>query len=124
VSRWIRSQKAFSLFRYAAWIVVSTGLFIAFMLTPWFSQIGAMPRGQLLLRILGGTVGILGAPASLLIWSGMVAFCVREDDSPASAKIFWFALFFIAAWFGAAAYFFTVYRKQVQAEGYVRVSET
>jgi len=52
----------------------------------------------------------------------MVAFCVREDDSPASAKIFWLVLFFIAAWFGAAAYFFAVYRKQVRAEGYVHVS--
>ncbi len=94
---------------------------MAFMLTPWFSQIAAIPRGELVLRILGGTVGILGAPASLVIWCGMVAFCVREDDSPAGAKIFWFALFFIAAWFGAAAYFFTVYRKRVQAEGYVHV---
>jgi hypothetical protein len=91
---------------------------MGFMPTPWFSQIAAMPRGMLLLRILGGTLGVLGAPAALVIWSGMVAFCVREDHSPASIKMFWFVFFFITAWFGAAVYFFSVYRKQVQADGY------
>jgi hypothetical protein len=121
MSRWLRSQKAFSLFRYAAWGVVCMGLFMAFMLTPWFSQIAGMPRGELLLRILGGTLGVLGAPASLVLWFGMLAFCVREDDSPTSTKIFWFVVFFVFAFFGAAVYFFSVYRKQVQPEGYVSI---
>jgi hypothetical protein len=114
--RWIRSQKAFALFRYAAWVVVCVGLFIAFMLTPWFPQITARPSGDLLLRILGSAVGVLGAPASLVLWFGMVAFCAREDDSPTGTKIFWFVLFFVAAFFGSAVYFFSVYRKQVHAD--------
>jgi hypothetical protein len=83
-----------------------------FMMTPWFSEIEARPRADLFLRILGGALGVLGAPAALVLWVGMVAFCIRVDDSPVSAKIAWFILFFIAAWFGSAAYFFRVYRKQ------------
>jgi len=85
-----------------------------FMLTPWFGQIEAMSRGELLLRIIGGTLGVVGAIAALILWFGMVAFCLGEDDSPVSIKIFWFVLFLGTAFVGAAAYFFAVYRKQVQ----------
>jgi hypothetical protein len=97
------------------------GLFMAFMLTPWFSEIVATPRGQLCLRLLGGTVGVLGAPASLVILFGMMAFCAREDNSPGSTKILWFVFFFFTAPFGTVVYFFSAYRKQVQAEGYLPV---
>jgi heme/copper-type cytochrome/quinol oxidase subunit 2 len=45
----------------------------------------------------------------------MAVFCVMEDSSRVGTKIFWFVLFFTTACFGAAAYFFWVYRKQVQA---------
>jgi hypothetical protein len=85
-----------------------------FMLTPWFQEIDALPRGDTFLRILGAPLAVLGAPAALIIWLGMVVFCVREDRSPISVRIFWFVLFFMTAFFGAAAYFFRVYRKQVQ----------
>jgi hypothetical protein len=74
--------------------------------------------GELLLRLLGAPLGILGAPASLVVLSGMAAFCVREDNSPTTTKLFWFAVFFIIAMFGAAAYFFSVYQKQVGAQGH------
>jgi hypothetical protein len=86
-----------------------------FMLTPWFQQFQAVPRGKLVLQVLGGTLGVVGAPASLIIWFGMVAFCLREDRAPFSTKLLWFILFFIMAWFGSAVYFFRVYRKQVPA---------
>jgi hypothetical protein len=43
----------------------------------------------------------------------MMAFCVREDRSPLSSKVSWFVLFFATAFFGAAVYFFDVYKKQV-----------
>jgi len=121
MSRWIRSQKAFALFRYAAWVVVCMGLFMAFMLTPWFWQIAATPGGLLTLRILGGAAGVLGGPASLVILFGMMAFCVREDNSPTSTKILWFVFFFFTAPFGTVVYFFSVYRKQVQVEGYAPI---
>ena len=112
-SRWIRSERANSLFLYSSWVVVCVGFFMAFMLSPRFAHIEAMKNGDLLLRVLGGALGILGAPVSLVIWFGMVVFCAREDRSPIGIKILWFVLFFATASFGAAAYFFAIYRKKV-----------
>jgi hypothetical protein len=80
---------------------------------PWFLQIQTM-QIKLPLQILGGALGVVGGPAALFIWFGMVLFCVREDHSPVRSKIFWFIVFFATAPFGAVIYFFTVYRKQVQ----------
>jgi hypothetical protein len=115
MSQWLQSSKARTLFLYSSWAVICMGIFMLFMLSPWFQQIQAAPRGKLALQVLGGIVGAVGAPASLVIWFGMVAFCLRQDRSPAGTKVFWFILFFATAWFGSAAYFFRVYRKQVQA---------
>ncbi len=112
--RWLRSEKASRLFSCAAWIVVGVGLFMAFMLTPWFQQIDSLRGGDLFLRILGAPLGIVGAPASLILLFGMMAFCVREDHSPVSVKVLWFVLFLAIAMFGAAVYFFVVYRKQIE----------
>jgi hypothetical protein len=111
---WLRSDRARILFSYSSWAVVCMGIFMIFMLTPWFQQIEALPRGDLFLRILGAPLGVIGAPASLIIWFGMIAFCLREDISPTSNKVFWFIVFFTAAWFGATAYFFAVYNKQLR----------
>jgi hypothetical protein len=85
------------------------GIFMLFI--PLFQQIQAV-QIKFPLQILGGALGVVGAPASAIIWFGMVIYCVREDHD--SSKVFWFILFFTTAWFGAAIYFFTVYRKQVQ----------
>jgi hypothetical protein len=114
MSQWLRSSRANTLFLYSARVVVCVGMFMIFMLTPWFQEIETVPRGRLVLQVLGGTLGVVGAPAALVIWFGMAAFCLREDRSHVSTKISWFILFFVAAWFGSAAYFFMVYRKQVQ----------
>jgi hypothetical protein len=112
---WLRSEKASALFLYSAWVVVCAGLFMLFMLTPWFPEIEAMPKGELPLRILGGVLGVLGAPAALVIWTGMIVYCARIDTSAVGLKTFWFILFCTTAWFGAAVYFFTVYRRDVHA---------
>jgi len=90
------------------------GVFVIFMLTPWFRQIDALPTGDIVLRVLGGAAGIVGAPASIVLWFGMGAFCLFEDPSPVSHKVLWFLLFFATASFGSAAYFFKVYSRQVQ----------
>jgi hypothetical protein len=114
MSQWLRSNVARKLFLYSSWAVVCMGFFMIFMLTPWFSQIETMPREELALRVVGGALGIVGAPASIIIWFGMAAFCIFEDRSSVSVKIWWFVFFFTTAFFGAAVYFFKVYRKQVQ----------
>jgi len=117
MSGWILSQRAFAIFRYSAWVVVCMGLFMASMMTSWFWQIASMPKGMLFLRILGGTVGVLGAPASLIIWFGMMACCARDDNSSRGTKVLWFIFFFFTAPFGTLVYFFSVYRKQVRGDG-------
>jgi hypothetical protein len=123
MSRWLLSSKANTAFLYSSWIVVCMGSFMIFMMTPWFSQIEAMPRGVFLLRILGGVSGVVGAPASMIILLGMAAFCWREDRSEVSVKILWFILFFATACFGAAVYFFYVYRKQLPIPGQSSLSK-
>jgi len=93
---------------------------MAFMLTPWFSQIETFPMGKFAFRVLGGSLGVLGALAAPVIWVGMLIYCAREDDSPLGSKVFWFILFFTIAWFGSSAYFFSVYKKQRQVAGIPR----
>jgi len=121
MSQWLRSNKARTLFLFSSRAVMCMGLFMILILTPWFNQIDKVPIGDFLLRVLGGALGIVGGPASLILLFGMAVFCLREDRSPTGAKILWFVLFFATAWFGAAAYFFMVYRKQVRQDGDVAV---
>ncbi len=123
LSQLLRSNKARVLFLYSAWAVTCAGLFMIFMVTPWFQQVEALPRGRLFLQVVGGALGVVAAPAAFVIWFGMLAFCLREDRSRVSAKILWFILFFTAAWFGSAVYFFRVYRRQVRGPGIAASSQ-
>jgi hypothetical protein len=113
MSNWLVSKKTYALFLYSSWVVVFLGVFMVFMLTPWFQQIDTRHTGDLLLRFFGGILGVLGAPAALIILFGMAIFCVREDRAPTQTKFFWFIVFFTTACFGATAYFFRVYKRQV-----------
>lgn len=89
------------------------GFFILFLLSPWFRQIDALPKVDFFLRVLGGASGIVGSPASIVLWFGMLAYCLFEDTSRISHKVLWCLLFFATASFGSAIYFFKVYKKQV-----------
>ena len=114
MSGWLQSEKGSKLFLYATWIVVCLGIFMVFMLTPRFGQIDSFRAGDLVLRALGGALGVAGAPAALILWFGMVEFCLRYDKSPTGDKILWFIVFLLGACFGAALYFLVVYRKRVR----------
>lgn len=109
-----QSNKVPALYSYSAWAVVCSGVLMLFALTPWSKQIGSLPGIKPFLYLLGGVVGLAVVPALVIILLGMMIFCVREDHSPLHVKIFWFIVFFATGWFGAAVYFFTVYRRQVQ----------
>jgi len=111
---WLKSDRVQALFLLSSWVVICMGIFMIFVLTPWFRQIETLPNGKMLLHVVGGVVGVLGAPASLIILFGMAAFCVFEDGSRIRRKVFWLVLFFATACFGAAIYFFGVYRRQVE----------
>ena len=45
MSGWLRSSIAGKLFLYSSWAVVSMGIFMLFMLTPWFQQMQAVAGG-------------------------------------------------------------------------------
>jgi hypothetical protein len=113
MSKWLKTEQAQTLFFYCSWVVMCMGVFVAFMFTPWFQRVDSQPNVDLILRALGGALGVTGVPASLIIWFGMAAFCIRVDRSSLSTKVVWFVIFFATASFGAAAYFFWVYRRLV-----------
>ena len=73
-----------------------------------------MPTAVLVLRVLSGALGIICVPATVTLWFGMAFFCAREDHSRVSVRSLWFVLFLAAGPFASAAYYFRVYRKQVQ----------
>jgi hypothetical protein len=89
------------------------GIFMSFMLTPWFQQVEAVHTGKFILQVLGGSLGLVGVPATLIIIFGMAFFCVRKDVVSVGKKIAWFVFFFATAPFGSAVYFFIVYRKRL-----------
>jgi hypothetical protein len=80
MSGWLQSRKASALFLYVSWIVVCMGIFMAFMWTPWFRQIDSLRAGDLILRVLGGALGIAGAPAALIlmVWDGRILPAPRQ----------------------------------------------
>jgi len=117
MSRWLLTSKARRVFSWSSWTVVLIGIFFTFMLTPWYGEVQTMPRTLLVVRVLGGALGILGVPASLVLLVGMAVFCAKHDRPRFSVKLSWFILFFMIAPFGSAIYYFRVYRKSVPSGG-------
>jgi multisubunit Na+/H+ antiporter MnhG subunit len=87
---------------------------MAFMLTPWFRQIDAVPMGKLVLQILASPSAFFGAPAALIIIIDMAIHCISNGDFSIGTKILWSTFAFLTTPFGAAIYFFTVYKKQTK----------
>ena len=114
MSRWLVSKRANAIFLYSSWIIVYTGIFMAFMLTPWFRQFDSAPKSKLVLQILAIPPAFLGAPAALIIIFGMAIHCLSNSNFSIGTKILWSFFAFLTAPFGAAIYFFTVYKKQTR----------
>ena len=114
MSEFLRSSNALKLFRYSSWIIVGWGVVILFMLSPLYHLAETQTWSNVVVHVLLSPLAFLAAPACLVILFGMAIFCVREDRSPVGAKMLWFILFLTTACFGAAVYFFTVYRRQVR----------
>lgn len=114
MSRRLTTPCVHRVFLYSSCIVMLLALFMIFMATPLFNAVQSHPVGNLVLKIIGGAIGTLGAIAGLIIWFGMLWFWAREDQSPASRKVIWLVPFFLLACFGSAVYFFAVYVKQVR----------
>lgn len=116
MAHWLRSHKAQKLFTYSSWAVVCMGFFMAFMLTPMFDRIAAIPMGAVVLRVIGGAVGVLGAPGAIILWVAMLLNCMNDNNSHIATKTAWCLLFLVVACFGSATYFFAVYRKQMREQ--------
>jgi hypothetical protein len=114
MARWLRSERAMRLFSYSSKIVIGLGVFFVFMMTSWFGEVTQLKGGELSLRILGGFLGVLGAPAALIIWFGMLWFCLTQDGSDWDTRILWCFAFLVTGPFASALYFYTAYRKQIQ----------
>jgi hypothetical protein len=52
-------------------------------------------------------------PAMPILWFGMAVYCIRYDPSSFGSKIVWFFLFLLLGPAASAAYFFRVYRQQI-----------
>lgn len=111
---WIRSKRALTIFSYSAWTIVGWAVIIVFMVSPMYSLAETHLWSNVLVHVIFSPIAFLAVPACLVILVGMAVFCAREDDSPKGTKILWYILFLSTACFGAAIYFFAVYRKRVQ----------
>jgi len=75
------------------------------------------PLSLLVLKIVGGCIGVVGSVTGLIMFFGMLAYLIRYDQSPLIAKVLWLIAFFFTAFFGSTLYFFVVYRRPSTKSG-------
>jgi hypothetical protein len=103
----------FALFSCSAWVVVCWGIVIM------FSEILLQPNttfssDKLIALVLGGAITVVSIVAFLLIIFGMAFHCLSNSNFSNGTKILWSIFAFLTAPFGAAIYFFTVYKRQTK----------
>lgn len=111
---WLESKTMFALFSCSAWVVVCWGILMIFCLTFWFQQTKTFQSDNLIVLILDVAFVVVSIVAFLIIISGMAIHCLSKSDFSISTKILWSIFAFLTAPFGAAIYFFTVYKKQMK----------
>jgi hypothetical protein len=112
----LRSPAAYTLFLRSARWTTATGVFFFLFFIPaviasaelGFAQL--IPKPALVLPMV--LFAVPAAAAGAIILFGMFAYLLTCDRS--STKAFWIAVFLVCAWYGAAVYFFKVYRKENQ----------
>ncbi len=68
------------------------------------------------LELFWGTIGVLGAPATLFLWIGMWRYWARLDRSSRWAKRLWFTVLLIGFWYGSVLYCYLVYLPQIRGK--------
>jgi multisubunit Na+/H+ antiporter MnhG subunit len=81
----------------------------------WGQQTKTFPLDNLIALVFAFAFMLVITFAILIIIFGMAIHCIFNRDFSLGAKIPWSIFAFFTAPFGAAIYFFTVYRKQVAA---------
>lgn len=109
---WLLRHSSSSLFFSSSIIVLATWTF-AYSLY-FFHRIGrlAYPNNSEWLVALCIVIAFLAVPASLYLLIGMMWYWVKFDESGRLVKGVWLLSFVTLAWLAAAAYYFTVYRRQ------------
>jgi energy-coupling factor transporter transmembrane protein EcfT len=103
-----------TLFSCSAWVVVGWGIFIVAFLILWGQQTKSFNTGHLVAVLLGGAVLVVSTIAFVLIIFGMAIHCLFNRDLSIGTKTLWSIFAFLTAPFGAAIYFFAVYKKQTK----------
>jgi hypothetical protein len=85
-----------------------------FGLTFWGQQTKSFQTDNPIGVVLGGVFVIVSAIAFLVIIFGMAFHCLSNRGFSVGTKILWSTFAFLTAPFGAAIYFFAVYKKQTK----------
>jgi len=85
-----------------------------FCLIYQFQQNKTFQTDNLIAVVLGGVFTVVSIIAFLIIIFGMAFHCLSKSDFSIGTKILWSLFAFLTAPFGAAIYFFTVYKKQTK----------
>ena len=104
--------KAYNAFTFSAWFLIVLLVFFT-----WYFTIGediSTHFMRVILPVILGCLGLVGSPAGLLLFVGMLAYLLKCDHLPRNKKTLWLIAFFMGWGLSAAIYFFAVYRKQVR----------
>jgi hypothetical protein len=72
-------RRIYLLFSWCAWLVVATGVFVAWMKTPFFVQVNSPSWLLLPVALLGALLALFGIPAGLILWGAMGYYCSRNS---------------------------------------------
>lgn|GEM_PF-1397733 len=112
LEKWLIARPTYIAFAVSAWLMVALGIALAFVFTPLFDYANRVSALQSLLQFAGGLLLVLALPAAVLLLFGMLIFCLVRDPAPSVHRFVWIFLFLFTACFGAALYFFRVYRRE------------
>ena len=99
----------------APWLLFSACMAIAasVMLLLLGSSLGGTIRSVLVLRLLGGAIGVVGGLSIVFLWLSMTWFLLKNNDHSAVTKIVWILMMIFTFWYGVLAYYFFVYRQKI-----------
>jgi hypothetical protein len=109
------SRRIYLLFSWCAWLVVATGVFVAWFKTPFFAQFNFHSWLLFPVALVAALLVLFGIPAAFILWGAMGYYCSLNSRISKGARFAWFLLFFTTGWYGSALYFFTVYRREAVA---------
>jgi len=105
-------------FRIAVWAEIGGLLACLFLLYCWYSiNLGqTTPLQYVPVKAFLSLVGASGAFGSIFLSEGMWEYWKNQDNSPERRKRTWYWIMKLLNIFGCAAYYFLVYRPQIDSK--------